>query len=213
MSSTHDEPGLHSPSLHSPSLHSPSLHSPSLHSPSLNSPSLNSPSLNSAAWVKSSYGGPTGGNCVELAHLPGGRVAVRNSRDPAGPALVFTPAEWDAFLAGAKDGEFDRSLRLPVAGQCRGTDARADPGEVVVAGYVRRHRIDQVAERPQPDALPHRGPGCRCHVHLMIELHDADRAEHPHVGDPGQPGDRFQPGPQAGLDPGDLGLPAVPVAA
>jgi hypothetical protein len=64
--------------------------------------------LPDAAWVKSSYSGPTGGNCVELAHLRDGRVAVRNSRHPSGPALVFTPGEWDAFLAGAKDGEFDR---------------------------------------------------------------------------------------------------------
>ena len=64
--------------------------------------------LLAAAWVKSSYSGPTGGNCVELAHLPGGDVAVRHSRAPRGLALVFTPAEWDAFLAGAKDGEFDR---------------------------------------------------------------------------------------------------------
>jgi hypothetical protein len=61
-----------------------------------------------AAWVKSSYSGPTGGNCVELAHLYGGQVAVRNSRHKAGPALLFTAAEWDAFLAGAKSGEFDR---------------------------------------------------------------------------------------------------------
>jgi hypothetical protein len=66
------------------------------------------PGLHSAVWVKSSYSGPTGGNCVELAHLHDGQVAVRNSRHPSGPALVFTPAEWDAFLAGAKDGEFDR---------------------------------------------------------------------------------------------------------
>jgi hypothetical protein len=36
-----------------------------------------------------------------------GVVAVRDSKDPAGPALVFTPAEWDAFVGGAKDGEFD----------------------------------------------------------------------------------------------------------
>jgi hypothetical protein len=64
--------------------------------------------LRDAAWTKSSYSGPTGGNCVELAHLYGGQVAIRNSRHPTGPALLFTAAEWDAFLAGAKDGEFDR---------------------------------------------------------------------------------------------------------
>jgi hypothetical protein len=69
-------------------------------------------SLPDVVWVKSSHSGPTGGNCVELAHLPQGQVAVRNSRHPGGPALVFTETEWDAFLAGAKQGEFDRSLAL-----------------------------------------------------------------------------------------------------
>jgi hypothetical protein len=59
-----------------------------------------------APWLKSSYSGPTGGNCVEVAFLADGDVAVRNSRDPGGPALVFTRAEWDAFLDGARDGEF-----------------------------------------------------------------------------------------------------------
>jgi hypothetical protein len=57
-------------------------------------------------WVKSSHSGPTGGNCVEVAFLADGEVAVRNSRDPDGPALIFTGAEWDAFLGGARDGEF-----------------------------------------------------------------------------------------------------------
>jgi uncharacterized protein DUF397 len=57
-------------------------------------------------WVKSSYSGPTGGNCVEIAFLTGGGAAIRNSRDPDGAALIFTAAEWDAFLGGARDGEF-----------------------------------------------------------------------------------------------------------
>ena len=59
-----------------------------------------------ARWVKSRRSGPTGGNCVEVAFLAAGLVAVRNSRHPDGPALVFTPQEWDAFVGGAKDGEF-----------------------------------------------------------------------------------------------------------
>ena len=59
-----------------------------------------------ARWVKSRRSGPTGGNCVEVAFLAGGQVAVRNSRHQDGPALVFTPQEWDAFVGGAKDGEF-----------------------------------------------------------------------------------------------------------
>jgi Domain of unknown function (DUF397) len=62
--------------------------------------------LPAATWRKSSRSGPQGGNCVEIAHLSDGQVAIRNSRHPAGPALLFTPAEWTAFLAGAKDGEF-----------------------------------------------------------------------------------------------------------
>jgi uncharacterized protein DUF397 len=60
-------------------------------------------------WIKSSFSGPTGGNCVEVAFLAGGQVAVRNSRDADGPALIFTSAEWDAFLCGARGGEFDAS--------------------------------------------------------------------------------------------------------
>jgi hypothetical protein len=47
---------------------------------------------------------------VEVALLPDGEIAVRNSRFPAGPALVYTRAEIAAFLAGAKDGEFDHML-------------------------------------------------------------------------------------------------------
>jgi hypothetical protein len=39
--------------------------------------------------------------------LPGGQVAMRNSRDPGGPELIFSRDEMAAFLAGAKDGEFD----------------------------------------------------------------------------------------------------------
>ena len=62
--------------------------------------------LTGARWVKSSYSGPTGGNCVEVAVLAGGQVAVRNSRHPSGPALVFSAGEWDAFVGGARGGQF-----------------------------------------------------------------------------------------------------------
>jgi hypothetical protein len=57
-------------------------------------------------WVKSTYSGPTGGNCLEVALLDGGRVAVRNSRHPSGPALVFPAAQWAAFTGAAKAGRF-----------------------------------------------------------------------------------------------------------
>ncbi|MEV7995438.1 DUF397 domain-containing protein [Streptomyces sp. NPDC086077] len=59
-----------------------------------------------ARWTKSRHSNAEG-NCVEVAALMDGGVALRNSRDPDGPALVYTVAELAAFLAGAKDGEFD----------------------------------------------------------------------------------------------------------
>lgn len=60
-------------------------------------------------WRKSSASNPSG-CCVEIAELPGGQVALRNSRDKSGPALVHTRAEVAAFLQGARDGEFDLLL-------------------------------------------------------------------------------------------------------
>ncbi|MCG5214272.1 DUF397 domain-containing protein [Streptosporangium sp. KLBMP 9127] len=67
--------------------------------------------LSNATWFKSSFSGSNGGNCVEVARINGepghaGLIAVRDSKDPDGPKLFFTPPEWDAFLSGAKAGEF-----------------------------------------------------------------------------------------------------------
>jgi hypothetical protein len=63
--------------------------------------------LTRAVWLKSSYSGSNGGQCVEVARNLPGIVAMRDSKDPAGPALVFTPEQWRAFLSDARDGEFD----------------------------------------------------------------------------------------------------------
>lgn len=63
--------------------------------------------LSGARWFKSTYSS-AGSECVEIAHLDGGRVGVRDSKNPHGGALVFAPSEWDAFVSGALDGEFDR---------------------------------------------------------------------------------------------------------
>ncbi|MDV6011217.1 DUF397 domain-containing protein [Haloechinothrix sp. LS1_15] len=57
-------------------------------------------------WRKSSRSGAQG-NCVEIARLDSGEIAVRNSRHPDGPALIYTRDEVAAFVVGAKDGEFD----------------------------------------------------------------------------------------------------------
>jgi Domain of unknown function (DUF397) len=62
--------------------------------------------LRELAWLKSQASNPSG-NCVEMAELPDGAIAVRNSRFPDGPALLYTRAEIDAFIKGAKDGDFD----------------------------------------------------------------------------------------------------------
>lgn len=59
--------------------------------------------LSSARWRKSSRSGSSGGNCVEVADNMPGVVAVRDSKDPAGPALTFTPTAWRAFVAGTAD--------------------------------------------------------------------------------------------------------------
>jgi Domain of unknown function (DUF397) len=65
--------------------------------------------LQEASWLKSRASNPSG-NCVELAELPCGEIAIRNSRFPDGPALLYTRAEIDAFIKGAKDGDFDHML-------------------------------------------------------------------------------------------------------
>jgi hypothetical protein len=49
-----------------------------------------------------------GGNCVEVAFAHDGTVGVRDSKNRTGPILEFTPDEWDAFIGGVHDGEFDR---------------------------------------------------------------------------------------------------------
>ncbi|MEV4127984.1 DUF397 domain-containing protein [Nocardia sp. NPDC049707] len=66
---------------------------------------MTSTDLSQAPWFKSSHSGSQGA-CVEVAWLAGGDVGIRDSKNPTGPALVFTPAEWDAFAAGMREGEF-----------------------------------------------------------------------------------------------------------
>ena len=69
--------------------------------------------LTGAVWRKSSFSSGNGGACVEIAFVPGSKegsdhvIAMRDSKRPDGPVLIFTPAEWEAFTLGVQDGEFD----------------------------------------------------------------------------------------------------------
>ncbi|WP_330232899.1 DUF397 domain-containing protein [Nocardia sp. NBC_00508] len=64
--------------------------------------------LSGADWFKSSRSSG-GKECVEVAFLGRGHVGVRDSKNPTGPALVFTPGEWDAFTTCVIDGKLNRN--------------------------------------------------------------------------------------------------------
>lgn len=59
--------------------------------------------LSDLTWRKSSYSGGNGGECVEVAVLPDATHAVRDSKDPDGPALAFSPAEWRRFTESVRE--------------------------------------------------------------------------------------------------------------
>ncbi|RCG28168.1 DUF397 domain-containing protein [Sphaerisporangium album] len=63
---------------------------------------LSSVDLSKAAWQKSARSGGTGGGCVEVARNLPGVTAVRDSKNPDGPVLLFVPGEWGAFLNGVR---------------------------------------------------------------------------------------------------------------
>lgn len=76
-----------------------------------NGRSITAPQLEGAVWKKSSYSGNSNGQCVEVAALTAtpfvGKRGVRDSKDPEGPALLFTPEAFNGFIAAVKRNEFD----------------------------------------------------------------------------------------------------------
>jgi hypothetical protein len=66
--------------------------------------------LGTEGWAKP-WSNPNGGSCLEAKMLPGGRVALRQSADPASPALILEPAEIRAFIEGTENGLADDLLR------------------------------------------------------------------------------------------------------
>jgi hypothetical protein len=86
--------------------------------------------LSNATWRKSSY---SGGNCIEIASLPNGDRAVRDSKDPSGPVLMFSPAEWQAFTAAVSDRAIDLSQVCPLPARGAVME-RAQLGRAVAAG-------------------------------------------------------------------------------
>ncbi|MGW4328408.1 DUF397 domain-containing protein [Nocardia sp. NPDC004573] len=63
--------------------------------------------LSGTRWFKSSHSGGKD-DCVEVAHLEGGMVGVRDSKNPAGAALVFTPGAWDTFTLSVLNAKYDQ---------------------------------------------------------------------------------------------------------
>ena len=61
--------------------------------------------LTRATWRKSTYSNGTGGDCVEVADMPGGRHALRDSKNPHGPVLLFSANQWQTFTRGVKLSE------------------------------------------------------------------------------------------------------------
>lgn len=120
------------------------------------------PELTDVTWQKSKHSNPNGA-CVEVAHLPNGEIAVRNSRFPAGPALVYTRAEIAAFLAVLRRRVRPRDLIL------RGTTSLPGRTPVDINGHHKTgvritHRGNEQAlvRGVKRTCLP-----CNCHRFLF----------------------------------------------
>ncbi|WP_228981000.1 DUF397 domain-containing protein [Streptomyces sp. DH12] len=66
---------------------------------------MNRQHLHAAHWIKSSYSGTNGGDCVEIAPASPGALPVRDSKDPLGPVLAFDRSAWAAFVGAVRGGD------------------------------------------------------------------------------------------------------------
>jgi hypothetical protein len=116
--------------------------------------------LNDLHWFKSSAS--ASGACVEVAHLPGGGVAVRDSKDRAKAPHVYTRREWQAFLTGAKNGEFDLPVALAGGASPESPGSLGSPGETTTGSRPQRESVARRwPRRTRPTALARtaaRGP-------------------------------------------------------
>ncbi|MER6175561.1 DUF397 domain-containing protein [Streptosporangium sp. NPDC001681] len=64
-------------------------------------------SAQSLSWYKSTLSGANTDDCIEVANLPGGSRAVRDSKNPNGPTLNFTPGAWRTFITSIKNNKLD----------------------------------------------------------------------------------------------------------
>ena len=86
------------------------------------------------SWVKAQFSSINGA-CIEIASTPG-KIAIRDSKDPGGPILVYTPLEFRAFLDGARNGEFDSLLNL--SSRSTGLQSRRGAARESTGGSPRR---------------------------------------------------------------------------
>ena len=89
--------------------------------------------LGETGWERP-WSGTSGGQCLEMKRLPDGRVAVRQSTDPAGPALIYTPEEIDAFVTGVKNGLADHMTAPEPAPAGRRTEHHRHPRHCTTGG-------------------------------------------------------------------------------
>jgi hypothetical protein len=123
--------------------------------------------LDNLRWFKSSRS--ASGACVEVAHPPGGGVAVRDSKDRGRAPHIYTRRQWAAFLAGVKNGEFDlahvlghvrRPGRLAVSAGL--TVLGRDDESVPRRGREHERRAGRVPRVPDGHPIAE-----RCHLHAI----------------------------------------------